>query len=36
MAYLYELLGGNPLLAGAFIGVVVAATVIFFADRGRS
>jgi len=36
MAYLRELMGGNPLLMGAVIGVIIAATVIFFAERGRS
>lgn len=36
MNYLRELLGGNPLLIGAFIGVVIAGTVIFFAERSRS
>lgn len=36
MAYLRELLGGNPLLMGAAIGVIIAATVIFFAERSRS
>lgn len=36
MSYLRELFGGNPLLMGAFIGVVIAATVIFFAERSRS
>ncbi len=36
MGYLRELFGGNPLLMGAFLGIVIAATVIFFAERGRS
>ena len=36
MGYLRELFGGNPLLMGAFLGNVIAAAVIFFAERGRS
>ncbi len=36
MGYLRELFGGNPLLMGAFLGIIIAAAVIFFAERGRS
>lgn len=36
MGYLRELFGGNPLLMGVFLGIVIAATVIFFAERRRS
>ena len=36
MSYLRELFSGNPLLMGAFIGVVIAAMVIFFVERSRS
>jgi hypothetical protein len=35
MGYLRELFGGNPILLGAFIGVVIAVMVIFFVERGR-
>lgn len=35
MGYLRELFSGDPLLIGAFLGAVIAAMVIFFAERGR-
>jgi uncharacterized membrane protein len=36
MGYIRELLGSSPLLMGAVLGIIIAAMVIFFAERGRS
>jgi hypothetical protein len=35
MGYLREIFAGNPLLIGAFIGVMIAALVIFFVEWSR-